>query len=59
MPEFARLETKDKEDGVDDVGLAVAVGSDYAVEMLVEGAESVLSAVGFEVDHLELVDDHG
>lgn len=59
LPEFARFEAKDKEDGVDDVGLAVAIGPDDAVEMLVEGAKSVFSAVGFEVDHLELVNDHG
>ena len=59
LPEFAGFEAEDEEDGVDDVGLAVAVGADDAVEVGVEGAQHVLPVVGLEVDHLELVDDHG
>lgn len=58
LSEFAGFEAEDEEDGVDDVGLAVAVGADYTVEVGVEGAQHVLSVVGLEVDHLELMDDH-
>ena len=58
LPEFAGFEAEDEEDGVDDVGLAVAIGADYTVEVRIEGAQNVLSIVGLEVDHLELMDDH-
>ena len=59
LPKFAGFEAEDEENGVDDVRLAVAIGADYTVEVGVEGAQHVFSVVGLEVDHLELMDDHG
>ena len=58
LPKFAGFEAENKENCVNDVGLTVAIGADYTVEVRVEWAQHVLSVVGLEVDHLELMNDH-
>lgn len=56
LAQFGGLEAEDEEHGIDDVGLAVAVGADHAGEVRVEGAEDVPAVVGLEVLELQLVD---
>lgn len=58
MPQFCRLEPKYKQDSIDDVRLAIAIGSYNTVEVSMEGSYDVLSEVGLEIDHFELMYDH-
>ncbi len=58
LPEFGAFESEDKEHGIKDVGLAVAVGPDDAGEVRVEGADGVVAEIRLEVGDLELVDFH-
>jgi hypothetical protein len=58
LTQLGGLEAEDKEDGVNDVGLAVAVGANDACEVGIEGAEAVPAVVGLEVLQLQLVDEH-
>lgn len=56
LAQFGGLEAEDEEHGIDDIGLAVAVGADDAGEVRVEGTQHVPAVVGLEVLELELVD---
>lgn len=58
MSQFAGFEAEDKQDGINDIGLSIAVGTYDAVEMRIERSKSVLAEVGLEVVDFELMDDH-
>jgi len=58
LSEFAGLEAKHEQNGVDDVGLAVAIGSNNTVKMVVKWTYVYVSVVGFEVEQLQLVNQH-
>ena len=48
---------EDEEHGIDDIGLAATVGADDSRECLVEGADAVLTSVGFEVFDFDVTND--